>query len=47
MKILVAFFGKECDAIVLMNTDQHWISSPPGPVAAKPPQRVGGAAPPR
>jgi cellulose synthase/poly-beta-1,6-N-acetylglucosamine synthase-like glycosyltransferase/peptidoglycan/xylan/chitin deacetylase (PgdA/CDA1 family)/spore germination protein YaaH len=29
------FFGKECDAIVLMNTDQHWVSSPPGPVAAQ------------
>jgi cellulose synthase/poly-beta-1,6-N-acetylglucosamine synthase-like glycosyltransferase/peptidoglycan/xylan/chitin deacetylase (PgdA/CDA1 family)/spore germination protein YaaH len=29
------FFGKECDAIVLMNTDQHWISSAPGPVAAQ------------
>jgi peptidoglycan-N-acetylglucosamine deacetylase len=29
------FFGKECDAIVLMNADQHWVSSPPGPVAAQ------------
>src|SRR5262249_46964064 len=29
------FFGKECDAIVLMNTDQHWVTSPPGPVAAQ------------
>ena len=29
------FFGKECDAIVLMNQDQHWVSSPPGPIAAQ------------
>ena len=29
------FFGKECDAIVLMNYDQHWLTSPPGPVAAQ------------
>jgi cellulose synthase/poly-beta-1,6-N-acetylglucosamine synthase-like glycosyltransferase/peptidoglycan/xylan/chitin deacetylase (PgdA/CDA1 family)/spore germination protein YaaH len=29
------FFGKECDAIVLMNTDQHWVSSAPGPIAAQ------------
>ncbi len=29
------FFGKECDAIVLMNYDQHWVSSPPGPIAAQ------------
>ena len=29
------FFGKECDAIVLMNFDQHWVSSPPGPIAAQ------------
>jgi peptidoglycan-N-acetylglucosamine deacetylase len=29
------FFGKECDAIVLMNSDQHWVSSPPGPIAAQ------------
>jgi len=29
------FFGKECDAIVLMNDDQHWVSSPPGPIAAQ------------
>ncbi len=28
-------FGKECDAIVLMNDDQHWVSSPPGPIAAQ------------
>ena len=29
------FFGRECDAIVLMNYDQHWLTSPPGPVAAQ------------
>jgi cellulose synthase/poly-beta-1,6-N-acetylglucosamine synthase-like glycosyltransferase/peptidoglycan/xylan/chitin deacetylase (PgdA/CDA1 family)/spore germination protein YaaH len=29
------FFGKECDAILLMNSDQHWVSSPPGPIAAQ------------
>jgi cellulose synthase/poly-beta-1,6-N-acetylglucosamine synthase-like glycosyltransferase/peptidoglycan/xylan/chitin deacetylase (PgdA/CDA1 family)/spore germination protein YaaH len=29
------FFGKECDAIVLMNSDQHWVSSSPGPIAAQ------------
>ena len=29
------FFGKECDAIVLLNFDQHWVSSPPGPIAAQ------------
>jgi peptidoglycan-N-acetylglucosamine deacetylase len=29
------FLGKECDAIVLMNDDQHWVSSGPGPVAAQ------------
>ena len=29
------FFGKECDAIVLMNDDQHWVSSEPGPIAAQ------------
>ncbi len=29
------FFGKECDAIVLMNSDQHWVSSEPGPIAAQ------------
>ncbi len=29
------FFGKECDAIVLMNYDQHWQTSPPGPIAAQ------------
>ena len=30
-----AFFGRETDAIVLMNYDQHWLTSPPGPVAAQ------------
>ncbi len=29
------FFGKECDAIVLMNYDQHWLTSEPGPIAAQ------------
>jgi cellulose synthase/poly-beta-1,6-N-acetylglucosamine synthase-like glycosyltransferase/peptidoglycan/xylan/chitin deacetylase (PgdA/CDA1 family)/spore germination protein YaaH len=29
------FFGKQCDAIVLMNYDQHWLTSPAGPVAAQ------------
>src|SRR5216684_2960791 len=29
------FFGKECDAVVLMNYDQHWLTSSPGPVAAQ------------
>jgi peptidoglycan-N-acetylglucosamine deacetylase len=29
------FFGKQCDAIVLMNYDQHWLTSAPGPVAAQ------------
>jgi cellulose synthase/poly-beta-1,6-N-acetylglucosamine synthase-like glycosyltransferase/peptidoglycan/xylan/chitin deacetylase (PgdA/CDA1 family)/spore germination protein YaaH len=29
------FFGRECDAIVLMNYDQHWTTSEPGPIAAQ------------
>ncbi len=29
------FFGKQCDAIVLMNYDQHWLTSQPGPIAAQ------------
>jgi len=29
------YFGKKCDAIVLMNYDQHWLTSPPGPIAAQ------------
>ena len=30
-----AFFGREADAIILMNYDQHWLTSPPGPIAAQ------------
>ncbi|HWZ24325.1 MAG TPA: glycosyltransferase [Verrucomicrobiae bacterium] len=30
-----AFFGKQCDALVLMNYDQHWLTSPPGPIAGQ------------
>lgn len=30
-----AFFGKQCDAIVLMNYDEHWLTSPPGPIASQ------------
>ena len=30
-----AFFGHVCDAVVFMNYDQHWESSPPGPIAAQ------------
>src|SRR3984893_5659883 len=29
------FLGKQCDAIVLMNYDQHWQTSSPGPIAAQ------------
>ena len=29
------FLGKQCDAIVLMNADQHWVTSAPGPIAAQ------------
>lgn len=29
------FFGKVCDAIILMNYDQHWQTSGPGPIAAQ------------
>src|SRR5437867_1042530 len=29
------YFGKKCDAIVLMNYDQHWPYSQPGPIAAQ------------
>jgi cellulose synthase/poly-beta-1,6-N-acetylglucosamine synthase-like glycosyltransferase/peptidoglycan/xylan/chitin deacetylase (PgdA/CDA1 family)/spore germination protein YaaH len=29
------FLGKQCDAIVLMNYDQHWQTSAPGPIAAQ------------
>src|SRR5260370_2680231 len=28
-------FGKQCDAIVLMNYDQHWLTSPRGSVASQ------------
>jgi cellulose synthase/poly-beta-1,6-N-acetylglucosamine synthase-like glycosyltransferase/spore germination protein YaaH/peptidoglycan/xylan/chitin deacetylase (PgdA/CDA1 family) len=30
-----AFFGEHADAIVLMNYDQHWQTSAPGPIAAQ------------
>jgi len=30
-----AFFGKECDAIVLMNYDEHWREATPGPIASQ------------
>src|SRR5713226_5292440 len=29
------YFSKQCDAIVLMNYDQHWLTSPPGPIASQ------------
>src|SRR5215471_2450485 len=29
------FFGQQCDAIMLMNYDEHWLTSPPGPIAAQ------------
>jgi peptidoglycan-N-acetylglucosamine deacetylase len=29
------FFGKQCDAIVLMNYDEHWLTSLPGPIASQ------------
>jgi cellulose synthase/poly-beta-1,6-N-acetylglucosamine synthase-like glycosyltransferase/peptidoglycan/xylan/chitin deacetylase (PgdA/CDA1 family) len=29
------YFGQQCDAIVLMNYDQHWLTSPPGPIASQ------------
>ncbi|MGA2418507.1 MAG: glycosyltransferase, partial [Candidatus Acidiferrum sp.] len=29
------FFGKQADAIVLMNYDEHWLTSPPGPIASQ------------
>jgi len=29
------FFGKQCDAIMLMNYDQHWLTSRSGPIAAQ------------
>ncbi len=30
-----AFFAAQSDAVILMNYDQHWLSSPPGPIAAQ------------
>ena len=29
------FFAKQCDAVVLMNYDEHWLTSPPGPIASQ------------
>jgi cellulose synthase/poly-beta-1,6-N-acetylglucosamine synthase-like glycosyltransferase/spore germination protein YaaH/peptidoglycan/xylan/chitin deacetylase (PgdA/CDA1 family) len=29
------YFGKQVDAIVLMNYDEHWLTSPPGPIASQ------------
>ena len=29
------FFAQQCDAIVLLNYDEHWQSSPPGPIASQ------------
>ena len=29
------FFGKQVDAIVLMNYDEHWLTSGPGPIASQ------------
>ena len=29
------FFGKQADAIVLMNYDEHWLTSGPGPIASQ------------
>ena len=29
------FFAKQCDAIVLFNFDEHWQTSPPGPIASQ------------
>ena len=30
-----AFFGRVTDAIILMNYDQHWLTSPSGPISAQ------------
>ena len=30
-----AYIGSQADAIILMNYDQHWPSSPPGPIASQ------------
>jgi len=29
------FFSKQCDAIMLMNYDEHWLTSLPGPIASQ------------
>jgi len=29
------FYGKQCDAVVVMNYDQHWPAAEPGPIAAQ------------
>jgi peptidoglycan-N-acetylglucosamine deacetylase len=29
------FFGEHSDAIMLMNYDEHWLTSPPGPIASQ------------
>ena len=29
------YYGKQCDAVVVMNYDQHWSTSEPGPIAAQ------------
>lgn len=29
------FYGKQCDSVVVMNYDQHWPTSGPGPIAAQ------------
>ena len=29
------FFGNQCDAVMLMNYDEHWLASPPGPIASQ------------
>jgi peptidoglycan-N-acetylglucosamine deacetylase len=29
------FFASQCDAIVLMNHDEHWLTSAPGPIASQ------------
>ncbi len=29
------FFSKQADAIMLMNYDEHWLTSPPGPIASQ------------
>ena len=29
------YYGKQCDAVVMMNYDQHWPTSVPGPIASQ------------